>query len=99
QHNAWTLESISNIKNLRDDPEAVSNIKRRSQHTRVVAERSAQHLPEITLLRFGGNPRGWTGPLTVDDHHWSLHHGGQAQPFTPAAAPPMAIAMLPLSTA
>ena len=47
--------------------------------SRIVAESSAQHLPEIALLGLGGNAGGWAGPLAVDDYHGSFHHGGEAE--------------------
>jgi hypothetical protein len=75
EHNAGALESIRNIENLRDDFEAVSDIEWCGQHPGIIAERSAQHLPEIALIGLGGYACGWTGPLAVDYHHRSFHHG------------------------
>src|ERR1700686_3248236 len=81
QNDAWALEAVGNIENLRDDFEAVSDIERRGKGTRIIAERCAQHLPEIALLGLRGNTCGWASPLAVDYYHGSLHHGGQAETF------------------
>src|SRR3984957_18370001 len=79
QDDAGALEPVSDIKNLRDDFEAVSNIERCRDRTRIVAKSGAQHLPEVTLLGFGWNSRRRTGTLAVDYHYRRFHHGGQAQ--------------------
>src|SRR5579859_7042412 len=81
QHDPRALEAIRKIENFRNDIEAVANIERTSNHPRIIAERRAQHLPKIALLRFCRNPGRGSGPLAVDHHHRSLHHGREPEPF------------------
>ncbi len=45
----------------------------------VVAEGSAQHLPEIALLGFGGDTGGGTCALAVDDYYGDFGLRGEAE--------------------
>src|SRR5207248_1467556 len=55
---ARALKSIRDIEDLRDNLEAIPNIERGGDNARIVSESSAQHLPKIALLSFGGDPGG-----------------------------------------
>ena len=76
------MEAVGKIENLGNDFEAISNIERGGNDTRIIAEGSAQHLPEIALLRLGRDARGRASPLTVNYDDRSFHHGGHAEAFT-----------------
>ena len=76
------MEAVGKIENLGNDFEAISNIERGGNDTRIVAEGSAQHLPEIALLCLGRDSRGRASPLTINHYHRCFHHGGHAEAFT-----------------
>src|SRR5437667_12311334 len=82
EHNTGALEAVGEIENLGNDFEAISNIERGGNDTRIVAEGSAQHLPEIALLCLGRDSRGRASPLTINHYHRWFHHGGHAEAFT-----------------
>src|SRR5438552_3397705 len=82
KHNTVALKAVGNVENLGNDFEAISNIERGGNDTRIIAEGSAQHLPEIALLRLGRDARGRASPLTVNYDDRSFHHGGHAEAFT-----------------
>src|SRR5439155_8517658 len=82
EHNTGALKAVGEIENLGNDFEAISNIERGGNDTRIIAEGSAQHLPEIALLRLSRDARGRASPLTVNYDDRSFHHGGHAEAFT-----------------
>src|SRR4029453_9054030 len=67
------------VKKLGHSFEAVRDIRRRNNDTRVVSLPCSHNLPEITLLGFG-RP-AWGGPwaLNVDAEDGYLHHSRRSQ--------------------
>src|SRR5215472_3518791 len=81
EHDARTLEAICDVEDFGNDLEAVSDIERRPDDSRIITKRSAEHLPKIALLRFCWHPSRRARALAVDDDDWSLHHRGHAKPL------------------
>src|SRR5262249_33604385 len=79
KHQPRALKAIHNIEHLRNQLEAVSDVQRRSNNTRIIAKSRTQHLPKIALLSLGGNSRGRSRALAIDDHDRSFDHGRHAQ--------------------
>ncbi len=74
-----TLKPVSDVKDLWHELEAVADVQGCRDHTRIIAKRGTKHLPEVALLRLGGDPSGRAGTLAVDDHDRSFDHSGHAQ--------------------
>ena len=81
EHDSWTLEAVGDVEDLGNDLEAVSNVERSADHSRIIAESCAEHLPQIALLGLCGNARRRSCALAVNHHHRSLHHRGHTEPF------------------
>src|SRR6185437_3752123 len=82
EYNAWALEAVGYIEDLRDQLEAVGNVERRGDNPGIITEGCAQHLPEVALLSFGGNAGGWTSTLAINDYDGNLRLSGEAEAFT-----------------
>src|SRR5260370_16606717 len=82
------LEAVCDVEYLGDEFEAVSDVERSRNHSRIVAKSGAEHLPEVTLLGLRRNARRRARSLTVDDHHRRFDHRGNAQSFAHQRQPP-----------
>src|SRR5882762_10702623 len=69
KHQTRALEPVGKVEDLGDKLEAIADVQRSCDHSRIIAKRRAEHLPEVALLGFGGNARGRARSLTVDNHH------------------------------
>ena len=56
EDDAGDLEFVDDVEHFRDELEAVANVQRCRDHSGIIAKRSAQHLPQVTLFGFCGNP-------------------------------------------
>src|SRR5713226_5913042 len=79
KHQTWALEPVSKIEYLRDELEAIADVKRSRNHSRIVAKSGAEHLPQVALLGLGGNASGRARTLAVDDDHRGFDHGGHTE--------------------
>src|SRR5437879_11039944 len=79
QHEARTLETVGKVEDFGDHREAIADVQRSSNHSRIIAKSGTQHLPQVALLGFRGNTRGRARSLAVDHHYWSFDHRGHAQ--------------------
>src|SRR5215469_5026935 len=79
EHKTRALKAVGNVEYLGDELEAIADVQRSRNYSGIIPKGGAEHLPEVALFGLGGNARGRTGALTVDDHHRSLDHGGHAQ--------------------
>src|SRR5215470_8921198 len=61
EHQSWALESVDDVEHLWDELEAIGDIHWSRDHSGIVPESGAKHLPEVALFRLGGNPRRGTG--------------------------------------
>src|SRR5260370_4028040 len=73
------LEAVCDVEYLGDELEAISDVQRSRNHSRIVTKSGAEHLPEVTLLGLRRNARRRARSLTVDDHHRRFDHRGHAQ--------------------
>src|SRR2546422_11651514 len=78
EDDAWALEFVDQVKELRDDLEAIGDRRRYDDDSRIVALAGAHHLPEIALFGFGGHARRRPCSLDVDANDGDLHHGRRA---------------------
>src|SRR5216683_6040476 len=79
KHQTRTLEPVGKVEDLGDKLEAIANVQRSCDHSRIIAKSGAEHLPEVALLGFRGNAGGRAGSLAVDNHYRGLDHRGHAQ--------------------
>src|SRR5580704_15292262 len=79
EHNARTLEAIGNVEDFRDELEAVGDVERRGDDSRIVSKRGAEHLPQIALLGLGGNSGGRAGTLAIDNDNRDFRLRRQAK--------------------
>src|SRR5712691_9432324 len=82
KHQTRTLEPVGKVEDLGDKLEAIANVQRSRDDSRIIAKSRAEHLPKVALLGLGGNARGRAGSLAVDNHHRGFNHGGHAQALT-----------------
>src|SRR5258708_14254934 len=79
KHETRALEAVCDIEYLGDELEAISDVQRSRNHSRIVTKSGAEHLPEVTLLGLRRNARRRARSLTVDDYHRRFDHRGHAQ--------------------
>src|SRR5579864_3938607 len=72
EYDSRALEAVSYVENLGDQLEAIGDVERSRDNSWVVAEGRTQHLPQVTLLGFGGDTSGWPRTLAINHHHRNL---------------------------
>src|SRR5882762_3298218 len=79
KHQTGALEPVGKVEDLGDKLEAIADVQRRCDYSRIIAKSRPEHLPEVALLGLRGNACGRAGSLAVDNHHRSFDHRGHAQ--------------------
>src|SRR5439155_12618935 len=63
EHDAWALELVGQVEDLRNEVEAVADVGRRGDEAGIIALPSAEHLPQVALLGLRGNAGRRSGAL------------------------------------